>query len=105
MKKQLQEQPKNFMQYHILKVQRSKIDEQCFEITLMLKPERWERLLRKIPTGKITYRGYGQRWYTEDQYRPAPPSVTKLLFAISYNQEYRHIQKAAEIKPLTKKAN
>ena len=80
------------MNYHIIKVSRSHIDQQCLEITLILKPQRWEKLLKKIPTGKITYRGYAEQWYDSTDYQPAPASLVKILFAISYHQEYRHIQ-------------
>ena len=84
------------MEYHIVRVRRSPIDEQCLEITLELKPSFWQRLRRAVPCGKITFRGYGKSWYQAPGYSPAPAALADVLFNISYDRQYRHLQCAAD---------
>ncbi len=84
------------MDYQILNVSANYLDDQSYTITLNLQPTRWERWLKKIPQGKNTYRGYGQRWYAEKDFHPAPQVISRILFAISYDRSYRHLQKKAE---------
>ncbi len=86
------------MEYQILNVATNHLDGQSLTITLNLQPTRWERWLKKIPQGKNTFRGYGKRWYDEENFHPAPQVVSNILFAISYDRSYRHLQKQAETK-------
>ncbi len=84
------------MEYQILNVSRNNLDEQSLTISLNLQPTRWERWFKKIPSGKNTFLGYGQRWYSDKDFHPAPGVITKILFAISYDRSYRHLQQTAK---------
>jgi len=86
------------MDYQILNVSANNLDGQSLTITLNLKPSFLDRWLRKVPAGKNTFRGYGKRWYDEENFQPAPQIVSTILFSISYDPCYRHLQKQAEKK-------
>jgi len=80
------------MKYHIVEVQENKLDELSLSITLELAPNVWEKLFKKIPVGKYTFIGYNRKWYSNLDYKPAPNDLIDVLFEISYDRSYRHIQ-------------
>ncbi len=80
------------MKFHILNVSANRLDEFSLSITLDLQPNFWEKYLQKIPSGKVTFIGYERQWYADADYKPAAKVIVDILFEISYDRAYRHLQ-------------
>lgn len=80
------------MDYHIINVQENRLDELSLSITLELHPTLWEKWIKKVPMGKTTYIGYNRKWYSSADYKPASSAIVDILFDISYDRAFRHLQ-------------
>ncbi len=80
------------MDFHILNVTANRLDEFSLSITLDLHPNIWEKFVRRVPSGKLTFIGYEQQWYADADYKPACKTIINILFEISYDRAYRHLQ-------------